>query len=67
MNINELLELFEGYRLKWLELLDKIDVPTSCRDPLSEVGEYLVHACMPMGNRQMLVTRYRLYPTTPLY
>ena len=40
--LDNLLEIFEGYRLKRLELLEKIDIPNSCRDPLSEFSEKIV-------------------------
>ena len=40
--LNNLLRIFEDYRLKRLDLLKAIGIPYSCRDPLSEFSEKIV-------------------------
>lgn len=40
--LKNLLRIFEDYRSKRLDLLARIGVPSSCRDPLSEFSEVLV-------------------------
>ena len=41
-NVKELLKFYENYRTNRLYLLKKIEIPDSCRDPLSEFSEVLV-------------------------
>ena len=40
--LNNLLRIYEDYRLKRLDLLKEIGIPNSCRDPLSEFSEKIV-------------------------